>query len=56
MRPNGAGNDDPRPVVDYGLSLRAQNRPQGRLIDVPALDPLSPSEWVTEFLAAADEN
>ncbi|WP_076431272.1 hypothetical protein [Haladaptatus litoreus] len=25
------------------------------LIDVPALDPLSPGEWLTAFLAAADD-
>jgi hypothetical protein len=26
------------------------------LIDAPALNPPSPGEWVTEFLAAADDN
>ncbi|WP_076432982.1 hypothetical protein [Haladaptatus litoreus] len=26
------------------------------LLDAPALEPLSPGEWVTEFLATADDN
>jgi hypothetical protein len=26
------------------------------LINAPTLDPLSPGEWLTEFLAAADDN